>query len=294
MEQSRAKLFIVATPLGNLDDLSSRAIKVLTDADLIAAEDTRRTRQLLNKFNIKTDLTSYYDQIEKGKASHLISKILDGGLNVALVSDGGTPCISDPGYQLVKLAHERGVPVVPIPGPSAVATIASVSGLPTDRFLFVGFLPTKASHLEEEMRSWSGFVQNVVFYESPHRIENTLDKLAEIYPDAWVTVGRELTKLHEEIASFPLADMKTWLAGRASEKGEFSVYASLNWKKSDAYRKDLSEEEIREIARKEFRDGRTLKELLQWLRMSSLPKAVVYKLLLGVKAELEKEEDNFE
>jgi 16S rRNA (cytidine1402-2'-O)-methyltransferase len=291
LEKEIAKLFIVATPLGNLDDLSGRAIKVLTDVDLIAAEDTRRTRQLLNKFNIKTDLTSYYDQIEKGKASHLISKIVDGGKSVALVSDGGTPCISDPGYQLVKLAHDSGVPVVPIPGPSAVATIASVSGLPTDRFLFVGFLPTKASHLEQEMRSWSGFVQNVIFYESPRRIEATLEKLGEIYPDAWVTVGRELTKMYEEIRSFPLADIKTWLAGRSSEKGEFSVYAHLNWKNSEAYNKDLTESEIKDIARKEFRDGRSLKELLQWLRMVSLPRAVVYKILLEVKAELEGNED---
>jgi len=196
MEQGR--LYIVSTPIGNLEDITLRAIRILKEAAIIAAEDTRHTQKLLNHYQIATHQTSYHDHNKEEKAEILISKIKDGK-DVALVCDAGTPGISDPGYYLIKRSIEESIQIVPIPGVSAVIAGLSVSGLPTDRFVFEGFLPKgKAGHkylkgLEKEERT-------IILYESPHRFIKTLKAIYDILGNRRIVVGRELTKLHEEIA----------------------------------------------------------------------------------------------
>ena len=196
MEQGR--LYIVSTPIGNLEDITLRAIRILKEIAIIAAEDTRHTQKLLNHYQIATHQTSYHDHNKEEKAEILISKIKDGK-DVALVCDAGTPGISDPGYYLIKRSIEESIQIVPIPGVSAVIAGLSVSGLPTDRFVFEGFLPKgKAGHkylkgLEKEERT-------IILYESPHRFIKTLKAIYDILGNRRIVVGRELTKLHEEIA----------------------------------------------------------------------------------------------
>lgn len=196
MEQGR--LYIVSTPIGNLEDITLRAIRVLKEAAIIAAEDTRHTQKLLNHYHIATHQTSYHDHNKEEKTEILISKIKDGK-DVALVCDAGTPGISDPGYYLIKRAIEEAIQIVPVPGVSAVIAGLSVSGLPTDRFVFEGFLPKgKARHkylktLEKEERT-------IILYESPHRLLKTLRDIHDVLGNRRIVVGRELTKLHEEIA----------------------------------------------------------------------------------------------
>jgi 16S rRNA (cytidine1402-2'-O)-methyltransferase len=194
----QGKLYIVSTPIGNLEDITLRAIRILKEAAIIAAEDTRHTQKLLNHYQIATHQTSYHDHNKEEKAEILISKIKDGK-DVALVCDAGTPGISDPGYYLIKRAIEEAIQIVPVPGVSAVIAGLSVSGLPTDRFMFEGFLPKgKARHnylkaLEKEERT-------IILYESPHRLLKTLRDIHDVLGNRRIVVGRELTKLHEEIA----------------------------------------------------------------------------------------------
>jgi len=190
-------LYVVSTPIGNLDDITHRAVKVLASVDLIAAEDTRTTKILLDHYSIRKPMLSYFSRNEGQRAPQLIEKLLQGR-SIALVSDAGTPGISDPAYSVVRLAVERGISVVPIPGPTAFISALVVSGLPTDRFVFEGFLPqkkgrrTKLEALKSERRT-------VVLYESPHRIRKTLAEIYEHLGDRQVVVARELTKKFEEI-----------------------------------------------------------------------------------------------
>ncbi len=194
------RLYIVATPIGNLEDMTLRGIRVLKEADVIAAEDTRRTKKLLTHFGIKTALTSCFEHNEKEKSAFLIGKLKDGTWKmVALVSDAGTPGISDPGYRLVKLALENGIAVEAVPGPSALITLLTVSGLPLDTFAFKGFVPTGASAKRRFFLALKGAKETHVMYESPRRLKDTLDVIYETLGDVHVVIGRELTKLHEEI-----------------------------------------------------------------------------------------------
>src|SRR5438093_12100279 len=167
-------LFIVATPIGNLDDISLRALQTLRDADRIACEDTRQTLKLLSHFGIRKPLTSYHDFNEEQKAIALVNEI-EAGADVALVSDAGTPTISDPGYRLVRLCRERGVPVVSLPGPNAAVTALAASGLPSGEFLFAGFLPAKKNARRQKLTDLANIVCTLVFYEAPHRIETSLE-----------------------------------------------------------------------------------------------------------------------
>jgi 16S rRNA (cytidine1402-2'-O)-methyltransferase len=198
-------LYIVATPIGNLEDISLRALRVLKEADLIAAEDTRHTKKLLAHYHIATPLTSYYDEVEGEKAS-VLAKQLEGGKNIALVSDAGTPTLSDPGFRLVQAALRAGAGVVPIPGPSALAAVLSASGLPTDRFAFEGFLPSKRRERREKLQALAAEARTLVFYEAPHRIKETLSDMLELFGDREAVVGREVTKLHEEFVRGPLSE----------------------------------------------------------------------------------------
>jgi 16S rRNA (cytidine1402-2'-O)-methyltransferase len=212
---------VVATPIGNLEDITLRALRVLKEVDLIAAEDTRYTRKLLSHYGITTSLTSYYDQIETSKAPALIEQ-LQTGKSVALVSDAGTPGISDPGYRLVKGAAEAGIKVVPIPGPSMLTALLSVGGLPTDRFVFEGFLPTKKSQRRKALERLRQEERTLVFFESPHRLMDMLADLEEICGDRQVVIGRELTKMFEEVLRGKVSELRILFQERQI-KGEVTL-----------------------------------------------------------------------
>jgi len=191
-------LYVVATPLGNLEDITLRALRVLQEVDLIATEDTRRTRILLEHYHISKPLTSLYDYNEAQKAPMLIRRLQEG-VSIALVSDAGTPLISDPGYRLVQLAISREIRVIPIPGPSAVVAVLSVAGLPTDRFVFEGFLPKKPGKRHRCLVALSEEPRTLIFYESPRRVVELLGEMQAVWGDRRVVLARELTKKFETI-----------------------------------------------------------------------------------------------
>ena len=216
-------LFVVATPIGNLEDISTRALRVLREVALIAAEDTRRTARLLARYGIPTPTTSLHEHNEVRKATALIGR-LEQGDDLALVSDAGTPTLSDPGGHLIQAAIESGIRVEPIPGPSAAITALAVAGLPTDRFTFLGFPPTRSSDRKRwfsEARAAGG---TVVFFEAPHRIRQTLEELQRTIGDCRVCVARELTKAHEELVRGPISEV---LPRLVSPRGEFTVVANV-------------------------------------------------------------------
>ena len=216
------KLFVVSTPIGNLDDITLRAINILGNSDLIACEDTRTTKKLLSRHGIETALTSYHEHNEAEKSADLLEE-LKKGKDIALVSDAGTPCVSDPGYRLVVLSIENGVDVVPVPGPSAAVCALAVSGLPTDGFLFLGFSPrtvAKKRRLFEKIRDCP---YTLVFYESPRRLPGTLEIMLETLGDRNVCVAREMTKIYEEAIRGPVSRVVSVLSRRESLKGEITV-----------------------------------------------------------------------
>ena len=188
---------IIATPIGNLEDITFRAVRILREVDLIAAEDTRHSRKLLSHFGISKRLTSYFDHNKNVKGDYILSQLREGR-NVALISDAGTPCISDPGYQLVRDAVAEGMRVVPIPGACAAIAALSAAGLPTDSFSFEGFLPSRRTKRRERLSSLVGEPRVLVFYESANRLPATLDDLKELLGDREVVVAREITKMYEE------------------------------------------------------------------------------------------------
>jgi 16S rRNA (cytidine1402-2'-O)-methyltransferase len=209
-------LYIVATPIGNLSDITQRALDTLRTVDLIACEDTRQTRKLLNHYDIQKRLVSYHDFNEEKQSAELGGQI-QTGLNVALVSDAGTPAISDPGYRLVRYCRDHGIPVVSIPGPSAIVTALAASGIPGNEFHFVGFLPSKKTARRDQLQGLRQLKCPLIFYEAPHRILETLEDLQEILGDRLACVGRELTKVHEEYLFGKLSDIRL----RTKELGEF-------------------------------------------------------------------------
>jgi 16S rRNA (cytidine1402-2'-O)-methyltransferase len=204
-------LYVVATPIGNLEDITQRALRVLQEVDLIATEDTRRTRVLLAHYRIETPLTSLYEHNEAYKAPGLIRKVEEGA-SIALVSEAGTPLISDPGYRLVQLALARGIAVVPIPGPSALLTALTVSGLPVDRFVFEGFLPKRPGRRRRRLEALTHEARTLIFYESPRRLSALLEEMRELWGDRRVAVARELTKTFEEVLRGPITAVQAHLA----------------------------------------------------------------------------------
>lgn len=214
-------LYVVATPIGNLEDITRRALRVLGEVNVVACEDTRRTRALLTHFALATPTVSYHEHNETSRAGELVARMLDGE-SVALVSDAGTPCISDPGYRLVREAAAAGIDVVPIPGASAGVAALSASGLATDAFLFVGFLPAKRSARKARLAELAGVRETVVFYEAPHRIGAMLEDLGEAFGEREVVVARELTKLHEELVRGTVAEVAAKLTSER-HRGEFVV-----------------------------------------------------------------------
>jgi len=190
-------LYVVATPIGNLEDISLRALRVLREVKLIAAEDTRKTRRLLTAYEIKTRLTSYYEHNKLAKLDYILDQLKDA--DIALVSEAGMPGISDPGYELILAASQRHIPIVPVPGPSAIITALAVSGLPTDRFTCIGFLPNRAAARRRALKAISGEPGTIIVLEAPHRLAAALADILLILGDRRIAVCRELTKLHEEI-----------------------------------------------------------------------------------------------
>ena len=190
-------LYIVATPIGNLEDVSLRALRVLREVKLIAAEDTRKTRRLLTAYDIKTPMTSYFEHNKIAKLDYILGQLKEG--DVALVSEAGMPGISDPGYELIAAASKKNVLIVPIPGPSAITTALAVSGLPTDRFTFIGFLPNKAAARRRTLETISSEPGTIIALEAPHRLAASLEDILKILGDRHIAVCRELTKLHEEV-----------------------------------------------------------------------------------------------
>ena len=214
-------LFVVATPIGNLGDITPRALDILKKVDLIACEDTRQTIKLLNHSGIRKPLTSYHEFNEEEKAEDLADR-LAGEENIALVCDAGTPAISDPGYRLVRLCRERGLPVIAIPGPNAAVAALSASGLPSGEFIFIGFLPAKKTARLEKLASIVNVPCTLVFYESPHRIETVLEDMQEVLGDREACVAREITKIHEEYFFGKLSQVKN----QVKALGEFVVVVS--------------------------------------------------------------------
>ena len=264
-------LYVVATPIGNLEDISLRALRLLKQVKLIAAEDTRTTRQLLNAYDIKTPLTSYHEHNKRTKLDYLLGRLQEE--DVALVSEAGMPGVSDPGYELISAAIERGIRVVPVPGPSAVITALAVSGLPTDQFLYLGFLPRRPAARRRLLKSVADEPRTMVAFEAPHRIKETLIDALEILGDRRVAVCRELTKVHEEV-------FRGWLSQAlqhfASPRGEFTLVIEG----ASEQEPEISPKIEKELL-KLYRQGAGAKQAVSRLAESSgIPKKKVYQAWL--------------
>ena len=212
----------MATPIGNLEDITQRALRILREVDLIACEDTRQTRKLLDHYGISKPQVSYHEHNELTRSNELVTELV-AGKNIALVSDAGTPLIADPGYRLVAAARGRGIAISPIPGPSATLAALSASGLPTDQFMFHGFLPVKTTQRRKLLEGLKSSTATLVFYEAPHRIVEALEDMAGVFGSRPVVLARELTKIHEEFLQGTPAELAKTLSERPSIKGEIVV-----------------------------------------------------------------------
>jgi 16S rRNA (cytidine1402-2'-O)-methyltransferase len=270
-------LYIVATPIGNLEDISLRALRVLKEVSVIAAEDTRHTKKLLNHYDIRTPLVSYHEHNEKSAAPALVERVL-GGESIALVSDAGTPGISDPGYRLTVAAAAAGARVSPVPGPAALIAALSVAGLPTDRFVFEGFLPEKAEQRKESLRLLRDEPRTLVFYEAPHRLRDALRDLQEILGERRAIMARELTKLHEEILRGSLGEIGARM--EASEARGEIVLVVQGAEAKAAVAPKLLEGEIAELHAR----GMRVKEIAALLSgKHGVPKNEIYRLAIEIR-----------
>lgn len=220
--QMAGTLYVVATPIGNLEDMTYRAVRILGEASVVACEDTRQTRKLLDHYSLRTPAVSYHEHNEASRTAELCSR-LEGGESVALVSDAGTPLVSDPGYRLVREASTRGIPIVPIPGASAVLAGLAGSSLATDQFRFIGFIPPKSGARQRLFASWATVEETIVAFEAPHRIAECLEDLAAALPGRPVVVARELTKLHEEFLRGSAEDVLAAVRTRGGLRGEITL-----------------------------------------------------------------------
>ncbi|HIQ24649.1 MAG TPA: 16S rRNA (cytidine(1402)-2'-O)-methyltransferase [Persephonella sp.] len=271
------KLFIVSTPIGNLEDITIRALNILKIVDIIACEDTRQTKKLLKHYGIEgKKLIPYYDFKEEILSEKLLNFLEEN--DVALVSDAGTPTISDPGYKIVKKAIEKGINVVPIPGVSAVITAISASGLPTDKFIFYGFLPKSEKQKEDVLNELKNLQITGIFYESPKRLLKTLEKIQKILPKSQVVVAKELTKLYEEfIRGNPKEILEFFEKNPKKQKGEFVilVYPEDN-------NKNLNEQEIYNFIKEKKQEGKKSKDIAKELAEKfNISKNKAYKMVIN-------------
>jgi len=271
-------LYLVATPIGNLEDMSLRAIRILSKVSLIAAEDTRRTRRLLSAYRIKARLTSYHEHNKKLKLPYLL-KCLEHE-DVALVSEAGMPGISDPGYELVLAAIERNIPVVAIPGPSVLPVALAISGLPTNEFLYLGFLPRNKNERKRLLGSISSEPRTIIAFEAPHRLKESLADIMEILGDRRLAVCRELTKLHEEVFRGTVSQAITHYP---HPKGEFTlVIAGFSQRRAH---KELTDFFVKEELHRLRYKGVTAKEAVAKLaKATGLPKKILYKAWLELSS----------
>jgi len=278
MDANAGILYIVGTPIGNLEDMTVRAVRILQTVDLIAAEDTRHTGKLLHHFQIKTPQISYHEHNRMIRVPELVAK-LQQGLAIALVSDAGMPGISDPGYELVKACAEEGFTVVPIPGASAVIAALSASGLPSDRFIFEGFLPAKSQARRTHLESLQSESRTIVFYESPHRLRATLQDLADVLGgDRKITLARELTKLHEEFWRGTTADAIE-LHTKREPQGEYTIVVAG----AEAVKVVLSESALRSELQTLLNQGLSRSDASRQLaQQTSLPRRQIYQLALSL------------
>jgi 16S rRNA (cytidine1402-2'-O)-methyltransferase len=270
-------LYLVATPIGNLEDISARAMNVLRSVKIIAAEDTRHTRKLLNSYGIHTTITSYHEHSKKGKLAHLL-EILDEG-DVALVSDAGTPNLNDPGYELVQAALEVGHEVSPIPGPSAPIAALVSSGLPTDRFLYLGYLPRKKGLRRAMLEEIAGLPYTLIFLETPPRLLSALEDLRAVLGDRQSAVARELTKLYEEIFRGPLSEAHAHFTAH-EPRGEFTLVIAGAVQEKKVW----DEDRLRAALVAHLKGGETPAQVAnQVATQSGWPRREVYKMLLALR-----------
>ncbi len=267
-----ATLYVVATPIGNLEDISLRALRILREVKLIAAEDTRKTKRLLTTYDIKTPMTSYHEHNKRAKLDYILSRLEEG--DVALVSEAGTPGVSDPGYELVKAANRKGIPVVPIPGPSVVITALTISGLAPDRFTYLGFLPRKASSRRNILASIANEPGTIIVLEAPHRLLATLRDMLLILGDRGIAVCRELTKVHEEVFRGRISQA---IEHFTEPRGEFTLVVEGKTERDKPRLTEGMERRLHEMRL----SGVTAKEAItQVAKESGLPKKELYRAWL--------------
>lgn len=246
-------LYVVATPIGNLEDISSRALRILGEVKLIAAEDTRKTKRLLNRYDIKTPMTSYFEHNKMVKLDYLLDYLQKD--DIALVSEAGMPGIADPGYELIATAGQRGIDIVPVPGPSAVTAALAVSGLPTDRFLYIGFLPSKTGERKRALKSVADETGTIIALETPHRLQPALKDIMTVLGDRRIAVCRELTKLHEEVFRGTVSEASRYFG---KPKGEFTLIIAGRGKKAKPALSEDTEKQLHEL----YLGGATAKEAI--------------------------------
>lgn len=270
-----AVLYIVATPIGNLEDVTLRALRILKEVGLIAAEDTRKTRRLLSAYGIRTPLTSYHEHNSRAKLGYLLDRLEEK--DVALVSEAGMPGLSDPGYELVVAAAQRGIPVVPIPGPSVVPTALAVSALPIHQFTYLGFLPRRKKERIGLLKSIASEARTTVVFEAPHRLSTTLKELAEVLGDRRVAIGRELTKIHEEVFRGTISQAMEHFR---QPRGEFTLVIEG----SKGAEKPVLTVEVEQQLCRLYDQGVTAKEAISRLSLATgLSKKDLYRAWLGLK-----------
>jgi len=280
LQAAAGTLYVVATPIGNLHDITLRAIEILRSVDMVAAEDTRQTGILLKAHDIATRLISYHEHNEKQRSRELVEK-LQAGAAVAVVSDAGTPTISDPGYRLVRAAAQAGIPVVPLPGVSAATAALSVSGLPTDVFTFIGFPDKKSGKRAKQLTALADRRETLIFYESPRRITGLLEGVLECLGDRPAVLGREMTKRHEEFIRGPVSRLLDALRTRESVKGECTLLVAGRPPAGPADPEAVRDEINRRLA--SGKEG-TADLSKQVARRFGIPKKEAYALVLEIKA----------
>ncbi len=277
-------LYICGTPIGNLEDITFRALRILKKVKLIAAEDTRHTKKLLNYYQINTKVTSYYEYNKFKKASYLVERLKDGQ-EIALVSDAGMPGISDPGYVLINLALKNDIKIIPVPGVSALITALVVSGLPTDKFVFEGFLPRKTKERKKYFKSIENEERTIIFYETPHRLKKALKDMLDTWGDRKIIIARELTKKYEEIIRGKLSQVLNEINTKEI-KGEITlvVQGGKRGKENDTInllkRKCIMEEYLKKLKNQGYSNKDIIKITQEKL---NIPKNIIYKKLLEIK-----------
>lgn len=269
-------LYVVATPIGNLEDVTLRALRVLGEVGLIAAEDTRKTKHLLNTYNIETPLTSYHEHNKKTKLTQLINSL--GDKDIALVSEAGMPGLSDPGYELIVAAARQGNPVVPVPGPSVVVTALAISGLSTRQFTYLGFLPRKKGERRRLLETISAEQRTIVSFESPHRLTATLQDMRDVLGDRRIALGRELTKIHEEVFRGTISQA---IQHFTMPKGEFTLVVEGRGEK---IKPDMTPEIMEKLSRLYDQGSKAKEAVTRLSRDSGLSKKEIYQAWINLKS----------